>query len=32
VTGQLHRVYNLVAFKDWAEGGAAADKPIEPGT
>ena len=25
------RVYNLGAFKDWAEGGGAVDKPIEPG-
>jgi rhodanese-related sulfurtransferase len=24
-------VYNLGAFKDWAEGGGAIDKPIEPG-
>ena len=32
VTGQLHRVYNLVAFKDWAEADSAVDKPIEPGT
>jgi rhodanese-related sulfurtransferase len=25
------RVYNLGAFKDWAEGGGAIDKPGEPG-
>ena len=25
------RVYNLGAFKDWAEGGGAVEKPIEPG-
>ena len=25
------RVYNLGAFKDWAESGGAVDKPIEPG-
>jgi rhodanese-related sulfurtransferase len=25
------RVYNLGAFKDWAESGGAIDKPIEPG-
>jgi rhodanese-related sulfurtransferase len=25
------QVYNLGAFKDWAEGGGAVDKPIEPG-
>ena len=25
------RVYNLGAFKDWAESGGAADKPVEPG-
>jgi rhodanese-related sulfurtransferase len=25
------RVYNLGAFKDWAENGGAIDKPIEPG-
>jgi rhodanese-related sulfurtransferase len=25
------RVYNLGAFKDWAEVGGAVDKPIEPG-
>jgi rhodanese-related sulfurtransferase len=24
-------VYNLGAFKDWAEGGGAIEKPIEPG-
>ncbi|MGK7062765.1 rhodanese-like domain-containing protein [Bradyrhizobium sp. 1050_B9_N1_2] len=24
-------VYNLGAFKDWAEGGGSVDKPIEPG-
>ena len=24
------RVYNLGAFKDWAEGGGAVEKPIEP--
>jgi hypothetical protein len=24
-------VYNLGAFKDWAEGGGALDKPGEPG-
>jgi hypothetical protein len=32
VTGQLHKVYNLIAFKDWGERGGAIDKPIEPGT
>jgi rhodanese-related sulfurtransferase len=26
------RVYNLGAFKDWAEGGGAVDKPMAPGT
>ena len=26
------RVYNLGAFKDWAESGGAVDKPTEPGT
>src|SRR5215831_8155233 len=26
-----HEVYNLGAFKDWADGGGAVDKPIEPG-
>jgi rhodanese-related sulfurtransferase len=26
------RVYNLGAFKEWAESGGAVDKPIEPGT
>jgi rhodanese-related sulfurtransferase len=26
------QVYNLGAFKDWAEGGGAVDKPNEPGT
>src|SRR5437763_12009528 len=25
------RVYNLGAFKDWAEGGGAVDKPTSPG-
>ena len=25
------QVYNLGAFKDWAESGGAVDKPIEPG-
>jgi rhodanese-related sulfurtransferase len=25
------RVYNLGAFKDWAESGGSIDKPIEPG-
>lgn len=25
------RVYNLGAFKDWAESGGAVEKPIEPG-
>ncbi len=25
------KVYNLGAFKDWAESGGAIDKPIEPG-
>jgi rhodanese-related sulfurtransferase len=25
------RVYNLGAFKDWAEGGGEVEKPIEPG-
>ena len=25
------QVYNLGAFKDWAEGGGAVDKPTEPG-
>jgi rhodanese-related sulfurtransferase len=25
------QVYNLGAFKDWAEGGGAVEKPIEPG-
>jgi rhodanese-related sulfurtransferase len=25
------QVYNLGAFKDWAEGGGEVDKPIEPG-
>jgi rhodanese-related sulfurtransferase len=25
------QVYNLGAFKDWAEAGGAVDKPIEPG-
>ncbi len=25
------KVYNLGAFKDWAEAGGAIDKPIEPG-
>ena len=25
------QVYNLGAFKDWAEGGGAVDKPIIPG-
>ena len=25
------RVYNLGAFKDWAESGGAVDKPVEPG-
>ncbi len=25
------QVYNLGAFKDWAEGGGAVDKPITPG-
>ena len=25
------QVYNLEAFKDWAESGGAVDKPIEPG-
>ena len=25
------RVYNLGAFKDWAESGGAVDKPLEPG-
>jgi len=25
------RVYNLGAFKEWAESGGAVDKPIEPG-
>jgi len=25
------QVYNLGAFKDWAEGGGAVDKPAEPG-
>jgi rhodanese-related sulfurtransferase len=25
------QVYNLGAFKDWADGGGAVDKPIEPG-
>jgi len=27
-----HEVYNLGAFKDWAEGGGAVDKPLTPGT
>jgi rhodanese-related sulfurtransferase len=27
-----HEVYNLGAFKDWAEGGGAVDKPLRPGT
>jgi rhodanese-related sulfurtransferase len=27
-----HEVYNLGAFKDWAEGGGAVDKPVTPGT
>jgi rhodanese-related sulfurtransferase len=26
------QVYNLGAFKDWAESGGPVDKPIEPGT
>jgi rhodanese-related sulfurtransferase len=26
-----HGVYNLGAFKDWAEGGVAVDKPLTPG-
>jgi rhodanese-related sulfurtransferase len=25
-----HEVYNLGAFKDWAEGGGAVDKPLRP--
>ena len=25
-----HEVYNLGAFKDWAEGGGAVDKPLTP--
>jgi rhodanese-related sulfurtransferase len=25
-----HEVYNLGAFKDWAEGGGAVDKPLQP--
>jgi hypothetical protein len=25
------RVYNLGAFKEWAESGGAVDKPVEPG-
>lgn len=25
------KVFNLGAFKDWAEGGGAVDRPIEPG-
>ena len=27
----FEQVYNLGAFKDWAEAGCAIDKPIEPG-
>jgi rhodanese-related sulfurtransferase len=27
-----HEVYNLGAFKDWAESGGAVDKPLAPGT
>jgi rhodanese-related sulfurtransferase len=27
-----HEVYNLGAFKDWADGGGAVDKPLSPGT
>ncbi len=26
------KVYNLGAFKDWAEDGGAIEKPVEPGT
>jgi len=29
--GNTQQVYNLGAFKDWAEGGGAVDKPAEPG-